>query len=211
MTTEGTGPDQVVTSTEVYDAAGQPHTLTLTFERQADMTWTMTASIPPDQGEILSPPVEGIGFRDDGTPVAFGALDSFVAILFSGQTVPQTINFDLGTDAEFDGLTQFGGQSSVFVDFQDGYGDGELANINVDSDGSIEGFYTNSQVRSLGQLAVATFRNDEGLSDIGANLWQQTLASGRRTWARATPWAPGAWSAVCSRTPTSTPPSSSCS
>jgi len=178
VTTEGTGPDTFVTSTELYDAAGQAHTLTLTFERQADLTWTMTASIPAERGTIATPPVTGIAFRGDGTPVGFGAIDTTVSILFAGQTEPQLIEFELGTDGQFDGLTQFGGQDSVFVEFQDGYGDGELANINVDSSGSIEGFYTNGQVRSLGQLGVATFRNAEGLADAGANLWQQTLASG---------------------------------
>ena len=59
-----------------------------------------------------------------------------------------------------------------------GFGSGELASISVETDGNINGFYTNGQFRSLGEVGVATFTNAEGLRETGENLWGRTANSG---------------------------------
>lgn len=178
VTTQGTGPDRVVTSTEVYDPAGVAHTMTLAFERQVDGTWTATASVPDGEGEVTSDPIEGIQFAEDGSPQGLGAVDGLVTVLFQGQSAAQTIDLGFGQDGTFDGITQFGGQTNLVVDSQDGYGDGELANLSVREDGVIDGFYTNGQTRTLGQVGVATFVNEEGLAEVGGNYWVETAGSG---------------------------------
>ena len=182
VTTEGTGPDTVVTSTEVYDRAGVAHTLTLTFERQADLTWNVHASVPAADGQILEggsgDPITGLRFDEDGAPQGLGSVDSEISVIFAGQTTTQTIAIDLGTDGGFEGLTQFGGQTNAYIASQDGYGDGELASITVNQSGTIEGFYTNGQRRALGELGVATFTNEEGLFDHGENLFVASANSG---------------------------------
>jgi flagellar hook protein FlgE len=182
VTTDGTAPDRVITSTEVYDNAGVAHTVTLAFERQADLTWNVTASIPPGSGTVLqggsSSPITGLNFGEDGAPQGLGAVDGTVSITFTGQSSPQSMALDFGTDGGFDGLTQFGSQTSAYISFQDGFGDGELANISVNTDGTIDGFYTNGQNRSLGSIGVATFANEEGLFTEGENLFTESSNSG---------------------------------
>ena len=84
----------------------------------------------------------------------------------------------MGSDGEFDGLTQFGTQDSLLIDSQDGYSDGSLSNLSVDEEGQIIGFYTNNQQRSLGQVGIASFTNQDGLLEVGDNLFQETVASG---------------------------------
>ena len=181
VTTDGTGPDTVVTSTEVYDASGIAHTVTLRFERQADLSWNLVAEVDPDEGTVLAggegTPITGIDFDTNGAPTGLGSVASTFTIQFQGQPA-QDVAIDLGLDGRFDGITQFGSAGTAFVADQNGHGDGELSSLSVDARGFISGFYTNGQARELARLGVATFQNDQGLQDSGTNLFTQTTNSG---------------------------------
>lgn len=61
---------------------------------------------------------------------------------------------------------------------QNGYGAGTLSNITVGQDGTITGAFTNGQNKTLAQIALATFQNEEGLQRIGGNQFSATSASG---------------------------------
>jgi flagellar hook protein FlgE len=181
VTTDGTGPDTVTTSTEVYDGAGVAHTVTLRYERQADLTWNLYAEIEPGSGNIaaggIDSPITGITFAPDGSPTGLGSVNSRLRVQFTGQPV-QEVAIDLGTDGSVDGLTQFGSAGTAYVFDQNGYGDGEIANLFVTTTGQIDGFYSNGQTRTLGQLAVVTFQNDGGLRAAGNNMFEGTPNSG---------------------------------
>ena len=179
VTTEGTGPDTVVTSTEIFDSAGTAHTLTLTFERQEDLTWNAIPDILSESGSVLSGTITGLQFDENGAPMGLGAVNNNISIQFLGSSSPQTIQIDLGSDGGLDGLTQYGSSAEVYIAGQDGYGAGELASISVLSDGSINGFYTNGQSQQLGAVGVATFANEEGLAEVGDSLWGRTPNSGQ--------------------------------
>jgi flagellar hook protein FlgE len=176
VSTAGTGPDTFNTSIEVFDQAGSSHTVSFTFERQDDLSWNVSAA---SQDGTVSGLVQGLRFNQNGSIAALPATLDF-SIQFPNQP-PQTVSVSFGTPGLFDGVTQFGQASSVFADFQDGYGVGELANVSVNGDGDIEGFYTNGQIRVLGEIGVVTFVNDNGLREIGENLWAETPNSGTRT------------------------------
>ncbi|MBK7878703.1 MAG: flagellar hook-basal body complex protein [Planctomycetes bacterium] len=178
VTTEGTASDEVSTSMEVFDSAGVAHTMTMTFARQQDGSWSLTPSLSSADGSVLSGSISGLLFDDDGAPLGLAGVDPTVQVQFAGQTSPQTITFDLGSDGAFTGLTQFGSEGEVFVREQDGYGVGELASMSVDADGMILGLYTNGKTQDLGQMGVATFVNPEGLQLVGNNLYSQTVNSG---------------------------------
>lgn len=181
VATDGTGPDTVVTSTEVYDAAGVAHTVTLSYERQADLTWNLFAQIQDGTGTVaeggIENPITGITFAPDGSPTGLGSVDRRIRMQFTGQAI-QEVEVDLGLDGDVEGLTQFGSAGTAFVFDQNGYGDGEIANIFVSTNGQIDGFYSNGQTRELGQLAVVTFQNDEGLRAAGNNMFAETPNSG---------------------------------
>ncbi len=182
VTTNGTGPDTVTTSAEVFDSSGTAHVLTFDYVRQSDGSWNLDVSVPPAEGTVVSGSITGIRFNPDGsilTPttapitVQFGALG------------PQTITLDLGVSGQFAGLTQFGNPSSVVVDDQDGFGAGDLANLEVLSDGSIEGFYTNGQTQTLGSFGVATFVNEQGLEEVGNSYFRSSANTGARVFGAA--------------------------
>ncbi|MBJ02703.1 MAG: hypothetical protein CMK00_07525 [Planctomycetes bacterium] len=180
VTTAGAGPDKVTTSTEVYTSDGVAHTLTLSFERQEDGSWTLVPSVPAEEGTVQSSSITGITFDEDGTPLGLGSLDTTVSIQWTAGG-SQSIQVDLGQDGTFEGLTQFGSTANAWIDEQDGYGQGELANLQVHANGDIEGYYTNGQVATLATVGVALFANDNGLQDAGGGLWLASANSGTAT------------------------------
>ena len=178
VTTDGTGPDEVDTSMEVFDSAGTAHTLNFTFQRQGDGSWNIIPSA--SDGQILSNTITGLSFSEDGSPLGLGGVDGTISVQFDNQTAPQSVTLDFGVDGLFDGLTQFGAPGSLFSTGQDGYASGELASMNIDQNGEIVGFYNNGQSQVLGAVGVTVFANQEGLHHVGDNMWQQTVNSGAR-------------------------------
>lgn len=88
------------------------------------------------------------------------------------QLEPFTVELNLG------GITQFGTGFSVSKLSQDGYASGALTSINIAEDGTVVANYSNGVKRSEGQLALADFRNTQGLAAIGGDKWMKTPDSG---------------------------------
>ena len=51
----------------------------------------------------------------------------------------------------------------------------------MDQNGVISGTFTNGQVLTLAQVAIASFTNPNGLLQVGNTAWGQTIASGSPT------------------------------
>ena len=75
--------------------------------------------------------------------------------------------------------TQFGAKFAVSELTQDGYASGDLTGINIENNGMIMTRYSNGVTRAEGQLALASFRNTQGLAAIGGNNWVETFESGQ--------------------------------
>lgn len=60
----------------------------------------------------------------------------------------------------------------------DGYTQGFLESFNIGSGGEINGVFSNGQVLTLANLAIANFSNTGGLSKAGNNLFQASINSG---------------------------------
>ncbi len=78
-------------------------------------------------------------------------------------------------------VTQTAATSSTTSIQQDGTSSGTLQNFNIGSDGTITGAFSNGTTATLGQIGLASFANDEGLSRNGDNTYSTTLASGQPT------------------------------
>ena len=79
---------------------------------------------------------------------------------------------------DMSGTTQFGSVFSVNEVNQNGYGAGRLTGLEVDGDGVIFARFTNGQAQTLGQVALAYFRDPEGLSPVGDTAWAESFESG---------------------------------
>ena len=108
---------------------------------------------------------------------------------FEGAVSDQAIKFDFG-DAQaaiaqggeegsgLTGVTSFASPSSVFAVNQDGFAAGSLIGVTIAEDGKVTGTFTNGERRVLGQLAMARFRNNEGLVRAGGTLYVASEDSG---------------------------------
>lgn len=175
LATNGTGPDQVTVSSEVFDASGEAHQLTFDYTRQEDGSWNLGVSVPDDVGTITSSDITGIVFNTDGSILSPSSAN--ISVQFAGQA-SQSMSLDFGAPGVFSGLTQFGGNGDVLVKSQDGYGAGTLGTMQVLGDGEIQGFYTNGQSKTLGSFGIATFSNASGLEAVGESMWAETPNSG---------------------------------
>ena len=55
---------------------------------------------------------------------------------------------------------------------------GKMTSVGIDNSGYIVASYSNGDTKNIGQIAVATFSNPEGLQKEGENLYSATLNSG---------------------------------
>jgi len=61
---------------------------------------------------------------------------------------------------------------------QNGYQAGTLENITVGDDGTVTGAFTNGQQKTLAQVALARFQNEDGLERVGSNQFEASTNSG---------------------------------
>lgn len=85
---------------------------------------------------------------------------------------PNMVTLELG------GTTQYGTSFAVLELEQDGYTAGNLTSVGISDTGKITTKYSNGQSLVYGQLALADFRNTQGLAQIGGGNWKETLQSG---------------------------------
>ncbi len=96
-----------------------------------------------------------------------------------GTPVRQTFNLNLGeVGSVVNTITQFAEKSSTKAFKQNGYGMGYLENFKIDNSGIITGVYSNGTNRTIGQIALATFPNQNGLEKAGDTTFVVTNNSG---------------------------------
>jgi flagellar hook protein FlgE len=112
-----------------------------------------------------------------------GALASGAPITVSlprdgaGSVAPMTFSVAFGGGRDtLTALTD--SRSQVAATFRDGSSIGTLSAFAVGPDGTITGSFTNGLTRTLGQVALATFVNPEGLIEEGSNLFSVGANSG---------------------------------
>ena len=86
------------------------------------------------------------------------------------------------TDANGKGLlTQEAAADSTASIQQDGTSSGTLQSSSIGPEGIITGSFSNGTTAILGQIALASFADEQGLSRNGDNDFSPTLASGQPT------------------------------
>lgn len=86
-----------------------------------------------------------------------------------------SLNFASGADT-VTALTD--STSQINASFRDGAPIGTLSDFGVGTDGIVSGVFTNGITRTLGQVAIATFANAEGLVSESSNLFSEGANSG---------------------------------
>jgi flagellar hook protein FlgE len=166
------------TSLAVYDAQGNEQAVSLYFRRTAVANeWETFASFEGQTLPIGGPaaPVGNITFNAQGGLVSPASPAGLSLALPFAAAAGGASNVALN----FTGSTQFGTAFGVTQVTQNGYASGRLAGFAITGDGTIEARFSNGQTQVRGQVALADFRNPQGLVPIGNNQWVQSYASGQ--------------------------------
>ncbi len=172
--TVGRDGDVLTGESEVFDVRGGAHSLGYQFEKVGVNTWNLNFSLPDGDGTVVEGSVEGIEFSDDGTLVGVNGLtDSMaeVTVRFNDILQEQTFNIDLSK------LIQIAAPFSMAID-QDGLEPGKLVNVRVNSDGVLQGISSTGESFDIAQMAIAIFRNPQGLIAVGSSFYEASLNSG---------------------------------
>ncbi len=171
------------TSINVYDTQGVATPVNLYFMKTANPNeWAVYNQL---DDPTAVPPVTAISL---GT-IAFdenGKIDPATATLTltvsptanpnAGAAAPAVADFPV--DIDMSGATQFGSKFAVADLSQDGYASGDLTSINISNDGMVMASYSNGVTRAEAQVALANFRNPQGLLAVGGNNWVESFDSG---------------------------------
>lgn len=163
-------------SITVYDGAGTPVDMQLTFTNTAPGSWDWTATAA---NATVTAGSGTATFNANGSLASFtypGGGASLSITPNGGSAFAVAVN--AGTINGIDGLVGFANPSNAVVSSQNGYQAGDLLNISVDPRGVITGFFTNGVTRDMAQIALASFNNPGGLTRQGNNVFQATPNSG---------------------------------
>lgn len=177
------------TSITVFDSLGTARTMDIYFNNQGGNLYSY--NVVADGAELAGGTAGTHTLVSSGTLqfTSDGALQTAttppLAVSFAGgATANQAIDLNFGDDITTDGstglsgTTQFASVTAVSSQSQNGYASGEFSGLAIDGTGLVQGLYTNGQKITIGQLAVAKFRSNDGLGRAGQNLWIETRDSG---------------------------------
>ncbi|MBB3695238.1 flagellar hook protein FlgE [Sphingomonas sp. BK580] len=175
-------------ATRIYDANGNPMTMTSYYVRTAE--GNPNATPQPNTGtwqvftyvgdQMLTPKGAAQAGPIEQKYDTKGALIGTPEITFE-DFIPVSGAAAQGIKLDLTGSTQTAAAAAVSARTQDGVAVGQLVGITVDDAGIIKASYSNSDIVPLGKVAIAKFSAPTGLRQAGSNYWQATGISGKAT------------------------------
>jgi flagellar hook protein FlgE len=188
----------------VYDTSGGSHTVTVTYTKTGQNTWGYSVTIPsadltppgsstntqvasgtlnfnssgvlvstePTGGTATLPPSAGISLTLPPVAAAGGTQQTF-----ADGAASMNITWNLVTQGT-PTLTQTASASATSAASTNGFASGTLQSYTIEADGTISGTFSSGQTLALGQVATASFSNNQGLLDAGQNNYEATPGSG---------------------------------
>lgn len=175
-----TNPDTYnhVTSVTVYDSLGNSHTITSYFVSK-------NPTIPPNSwdvyqyidGNVLGGPTP-LEFSTTGSLLSVDGTPGNTSATYGPYAIPGAE--DLKIVYDFANSTQYNSDFSVDSLSQNGYSAGIFTGLTIDESGNLWASFSNGSPQKLGQIALARFANEQGLTKLGDTLWAESFASGER-------------------------------
>ncbi|WP_085711002.1 MULTISPECIES: flagellar hook protein FlgE [unclassified Pseudomonas] len=184
-------------STPIYDSQGNQHTMDQYMVKTGANTWkvyTLVDGRNPDatgsDPKLTAPVASTMTFDSTGkltqvsTPPATISSDLKLTGWVPG-TVTNGVWTANGASANPAGITismakttQYNADTARSIPTQDGYATGQITNLTIDGTGTLFANFSNNQSKAIGQVALASFTNEQGLQPIGGTSWKETYASG---------------------------------
>ena len=176
--TAGGTNDKYSTALEMYDSLGVAHTLTVQFTKSNTANkWDYSISVPDSDVTAPFTPVKGsVTFDTSGKLIAPAATGTMPVVAISGLTsgaADMSVSWNLfnGTAGR---LTQFGMESTLSANAQDGSKAAQLVKVGLVDGGKVMAEYSNGQQTVVGQLGMVAVRNPESLISTGNNNYQMS-------------------------------------
>jgi flagellar hook protein FlgE len=157
---------------QAYDSLGASHTVNVYYTKDATNPNTWSANMTVDGTQVGT--AQAMTFSAGGailTPA--GGKLNFGAVSPNPGAAPLNLSVDMSK------VTQFGDSSSTTAVSNDGYAAGTFSNIDVAKDGTVSAKYSNGVSTPIGQLAIATFANEQGLRQLNDTNWAPSSESGQ--------------------------------
>ncbi|WP_237860211.1 flagellar hook protein FlgE [Pseudomonas sp. PGPR81] len=189
--------------TKVYDSQGNEHTMEQFYRKTGTNEWTMYTLVDgrnPFDPASTTPLTGTISFSSDGSVSSMTADNTGhpagASFTVTNNTFTMTGwvpavedaagnwasngaagNAD-GTKLSMNSTTSYNTETARMSQSQDGYATGILSSLSIDSTGVLFASFSNQQSRAIGQVALASFANEQGLQQIGGTRWTETFSSG---------------------------------
>lgn len=167
----------------VYDSLGNSHVVTIQYTNTAPNAWTYNVTLPAaDTGGTGAPTSIATGpmtFDSSGnllTPSGTVTGINITGLADGAANLNLTWNLNGASGTPI--ITQQAEASATSAPTQNGFAAGTLNGYTILPDGTVQGQFSNNQTLALGQVAVASFANNDGLKQVGNNDYQASFASG---------------------------------
>lgn len=170
---------QVPAQITVYDSLGVSHVATIDFTSNGGGSWNYNISLPAGDATGGNNLTGTLQFDANGNLTAPAANVSGISFAgLSDGASNLSLNWNLYGSNNEPTITQVSSASAVSATTQNGYASGEYNGFTIDSNGVVSAEFSNGQTTPVGQLALASITNQQGLTISAGNNYQTTLASG---------------------------------
>jgi flagellar hook protein FlgE len=187
MTAGNVAPDYE-TTINAYDSQGGVEPISMSFIKTGANSWAYEAAYTGSSSNLSSanPIATGtLNFNSDGSLAdvngASPASGSFALTIpwsASSGLTPQTINVNMGTVGQTNGVTQFNTPSGGNQPTVDGSPYGTVTGVTVGSDGTVTAQFSNGLSQNIYKIPVVTFNNPDGLTQLSGNAYAVSNSSG---------------------------------
>ena len=161
------------TSLTTYDSQGAPITASLYMRKTANDTWEVFTN-PTSAATATASLAATLTFGTNGKLLSSVPATPTISLTSPDPTIGVfTPTLNVGA------ATQFATAFAVSKLTQDGYAPGDFIALKIGDSGVITANYSNGQTQAAGQVALADFRNAQGLRPSAGGNWVETAASGQ--------------------------------
>jgi flagellar hook protein FlgE len=187
VATVGTSATQYGTSLTAYDSQGVATPVSLYFVKSAQDTWEAYDTVAGAQ-QAVTDIAAAVAPTGQVLTMNFNTNGSLLSPSTAQPITLSTPNLLIGAPAtpgkfaatiDVSKATQYGVSFAISSLSQDGYTSGEFTGLSIDNKGVITTRYSNGQTqKNGGMIALAEFRNVQGLEPIGSGEYQESYKSG---------------------------------
>jgi flagellar hook protein FlgE len=161
------------TSLTTYDSQGSAIPASVYMRKTANDTWEVFTD-PTDNASATASLAATLTFDVNGQLLSSVPATPTVSITSPNPTIGA-----ITPTLDFSAATQYATAFTVTDLTQDGYAPGDFVSMSIGETGVISARYSNGQTQAAGQIALADFRNVQGLRSTANGNWVETVASGQ--------------------------------